>query len=413
MDHFEKFTTKLVQEVGSKDGAISPIIANSASFGYGTPQDGEDIFAGVSSKYMYARSGNPTATKLEHILTQIDFGEGAVVTASGMAAITAATMSLLESGNEVISIGGLFGGTYSFFSETLARFGIKTHFFDVDDFKEIEKTINDKTKIIFLESVGNPNMRLPDFKKIANIANNNDIALIVDNTLTPLSIAPLKLGADIVVYSTTKILTGNASTLGGAVVFRALDEKNDKFLTPRYKEIHQYIKKFGKKSLIVNARKRAMRDFGLASNAFSSYLTLLGLETLPLRMQRIVKSIEKIVYELDKAGLNINHPSLKNHSQNKRYKEQFQNGCGTLFTIDMRSKKEAFQYLEKLKLAIITANVGDSRTLALHMDSTIYSDFTQKEKEFLGITPGLIRISIGLENPDDIIEDFLQAANVK
>ena len=412
MDYFEKFTTKLVQEIGSKDGAISPIIANSASFGYGNSQNGEDIFAGISTKFMYARSGNPTATKLETILSHIDNGEGALATASGMAAITAATMSLLKSGDEVISIGGLFGGTYSFFSETLARFGIKTYFFDVDDFKDIENSINDNTKIIFLESVGNPNMRLPDFGKISDIANRNNIALIVDNTLTPLSITPLNLGADIVVYSTTKIVTGNASALGGAVIFRSLHDNSDKFLTNRYKELDPFIKKSFKNALIINAKKRAMRDFGLASNAFTSYLTLLGLETLPLRVQRVVKSVEKIVYELDKAGFKINHPSLINHPQHKRYKEQFQNGCGMLFTIDFGSKQRAFEVLDKLKLIFITANVGDSRTLALHMDSTIYSDFTQKEKKFLGITPGLVRVSVGLENPDDIIKDFLQASNV-
>ena len=330
--------------------------------------------------------------------------------ARGMAATTLATMSLLASGDEVVSVGGLFGGTYALFDETLSRFGIKTHFFDVDEFEAITNAINENTKIIFLESVGNPNMRLPDIKKIADIANSAGVALIVDNTITPLSISPLALGADIVVYSTTKIISGNAAALGGCAVFRAIKEGDDKFKTSRYSFLAKFIKGAGKMALIPNAKKRAMRDFGMSANANASYLTMLGLETLPLRLPRIVESIETIVYELDKAGLNINHPSLKSHIQNERYTTQFKNGCGTLFTIEMGSKEAAFKFLNATKLATLTANIGDSRTLALHMASTIYRDFDEETRKFLGISEGLIRISIGLENPQDIISDFLNAA---
>jgi O-acetylhomoserine (thiol)-lyase len=253
-------------------------------------------------------------------------------------------------------------------------------------------------------------MRLPDIKAIASIANRYGIALIVDNTITPMSISPLKLGADIVVYSTTKIITGNASALGGCAVFRAVDEKNDKFLSKRYAFLEKFIKGAKAMALIPNAKKRVLRDFGMSANAHASYQTMLGLETLPLRMERIVQSIETIVRALDKEGLKINHPSLASHPHHARYKEQFTQGCGTLFTIDMGSKEKAFSFLNKTKLATLTANIGDSRTLALHMASTIYRDFDEKTKEFLGITPGLIRISIGLENPQDIINDFLKAA---
>jgi len=153
-----------------------------------------------------------------------------------------------------------------------------------------------------------------------------------------------------------------------------------------------------------------MRDFGMSANANASYLTMLGLETLPLRLPRISQSIETVTLGLNKAGLNINHPSLENHPQNERYKTQFQNGCGTLFTINMGSKEAAFKFLNATKLATLTANIGDSRTLALHMASTIYRDFDEDTKKFLGIEDGLIRISIGLENPQDIINDFLNAA---
>jgi len=163
-------------------------------------------------------------------------------------------------------------------------------------------------------------------------------------------------------------------------------------------------------ALIPNAKKRALRDFGMSANAHASYQTMLGLETLPLRLPRVVESVEVIVKALDEKGLDINHPSLTSHPHNSRYLEQFQNGCGTLFTIDMGSQEKAYEFLRKTKLATITANIGDSRTLALHMASTIYSDFDAATRKFLGITDGLIRISVGLENPQDIINDFTEAA---
>ncbi len=406
---FEEFSTQFVQQVGKKEGPISPVMINSASFGYGDSETGEGIFDGSVKKPLYSRVGNPTSAQLESILAHMDGGIGAVAASSGMGATAMATLSLLKSGDEILSVGGLFGGTYSYFSETLTRFGITTQFFDVDEYSALEAAVTDKTKIIFLESVGNPNMRLPDIKEIADIATAHGVVLMVDNTITPLSIKPLALGADIVVYSTTKIITGNASSLGGAVIFRAINEGEDKFKTDRYSEIHPFIKKMGAMALIGNAKKRALRDFGMSANGFGSYLTMLGLETLPLRMDRIVSSVEKIAIALDAQGFTINHPVLLHHPHHERYKEQFSQGCGTLFTIDMGSKEAAFAFLNRLKLITITANIGDSRTLGLHMGSTIYRDFDKPTREFLGITAGLIRISIGLENPEDIINDFVMA----
>ena len=411
MDNFEEYCTQFVQKVGNKEGPVSPLITSSASFSYKNAETAEGIFNGSIKKPLYSRMGNPTSAKLENLIANMDGGIGAVVTSSGMGAITLATMSILSMGDEIISIGGLFGGTYSLFNETLPRFGITTHFFDVDELDAIEQTINNKTKIIFLESVGNPNMRLPDIKKIADIANKTGVVLIVDNTITPLSIKPLELGADIVVYSTTKIISGNASALGGCAVFRAINEDEDKFKAQRYKDIHRFIEKMGKSALIANAKKRALRDFGMSASAHASYQTMLGLETLPLRMKRIVESVEIIAKELSDAGFNINHPSLESNEQHQRYKDLFSKGCGTLLTIDMGSKEGAFKFLNNSKIATQTANIGDSRTLALHMASTIYSDFNNEQKKFLGITDGLIRVSIGLEDPKDIIDDFIKAAN--
>jgi len=412
MNRFEEFTTRIVQQVGKKEGPISPVMVNSASFGYGNSETGEGIFDGSVKKPLYARVGNPTSAQLEQILASMDGGIGAIATSSGMGATAMATLSLLKAGDEIISIGGLFGGTYSYFAETLARFGITTHFFDVDELGAIEETINTATKILFLESVGNPNMRLPDIAKIADIANRYGVALMVDNTITPLSVVPIALGADIVVYSTTKIITGNASSLGGAVIFRAISEDEDKFKGDRYRDIHPFIKKMGSMALVANAKKRALRDFGMSANGFGSYLTMLGLETLPLRLDRIVTSVETIAKALHERGFSVNHPCLPHHLHHERYQRQFTNGCGTLLTLDMGSKERAFEFLNRSKLITITANIGDSRTLGLHMASTIYRDFDDQTKEFLGITPGLIRISIGLESAEAIIDDFGNAAKI-
>jgi len=410
MNNFEEYCTKFVQKVGNKEGAVSPALTSSASFAYGNAQTAEAIFDGSVKKPLYSRMGNPTSARLESIMAEMDGGVGAVATSSGMGAITLATMSIVSMGDEIISIGGLFGGTYALFSETLTRFGVKTNFFDVDEIKEIKNAINDKTKIIFLESVGNPNMRLPDIKQIAQIANEAGIILMVDNTITPLCINPLKLGADISIYSTTKIISGNSSALGGCAVFRAIKENNDRLNTSRYPFLAKFVKGAGKMAFIANAKKRALRDFGMSANANASYQTMLGLETLPLRLQRVSKSVETVVLALNKAGLNVNHPALKEHPHNQRYLSDFKDGCGTLFTIDMLTKEKAFSFLNKTKLATLTANIGDSRTLALHMASTIYTDFDAPTKKFLGISEGLIRISVGLENPQDIIDDFIQAA---
>lgn len=410
MNRFEAFTTQFVQGTGAKEGAISPEIVNSAAFAYGSPETAEGIFDGSVKIPLYARVGNPTSGKLEALLAQMEGGVGALATSSGMAATTLAVMSLLQSGDEIISIGGLFGGTYSFFNETLTRFGMTTRFFDVDDLDAAAEAITDQTKLIYLESVGNPNMRLPDIKAVAAMASKAGIALMVDNTVTPMSVQPLKLGADIVVYSTTKLIAGNASALGGAAVFRAINEGEDKFKTARYASIHKFIDKMGKTALIAVGKKRAMRDFGMSPSAFNSYLTILGLETLPLRFERITKTIEHIVPALHREGIRVNHPSLQHHPHHGLYQTLFSSGTGPLITIDMGTKAAAYDFLRRTNLATITANIGDSRTLALHMASTIYSDFDEKEREFLGITPGLIRISVGLEHADDILEDFLQAA---
>ncbi len=256
MNKLEDFSTFFVQEIGSKKGAISPAIVNSASFSYGDSFVAEGIFDGSIDKSLYSRVGNPTTAKLENILTKMEEGISSIATSSGMGAISLAALSLLESGDEVICIGGLFGGSYSFFKESIARYGIKSHFLKADEIDRIGEFVRDKTKIIYFESIGNPNMRIVDIEKIVKIADSYGVATMIDNTSTPLTLRAFSMGIDIVVYSTTKIISGNSSALGGVAIFRAIKEKKDKFKRQRYKSIHNFIEKKGKFALFANAKKR-------------------------------------------------------------------------------------------------------------------------------------------------------------
>ncbi|WP_294954332.1 PLP-dependent transferase [Sulfurovum sp.] len=410
---FDYFNTLLVQGVGSKTGPIAPTIVPSAAYGYADAEEAEGIFAGEVNKPLYARVGNPTNAKLESVVARMEGGWGAIATASGMGAISMVTTAFLKAGDEVLCIGGFFGGTYTLVNETMKRFGVSNTFCEVDDFDHIGSTLKRGVKMVIMESVGNPSLRLPDIKRIAALCNTYETLLMVDNTATPLIVQPLALGADIVVHSSTKNMSGHSAALGGVAVFRPVKEKNDKLFNEKYADVHKIVNKMGKKAFIPICKKRAIRDMGMTANAFGSFLTMLGLETLALRVERVNRSVAKVAQILDEnlpEGIEVNHPSLPKSEDHARYRSDFPDGCGPLLTIDCGTPERAFAFLNALNMATLTANIGDNRTLALHMQSTIYSDFDAQTRKFLGVTEGLIRISIGLEDPEAIAKDFLQAA---
>ncbi len=411
---FDYFNTLLVQSVGSKVGPIAPTITPSAAYGYENAEEAEGIFAAQVNKPLYARVGNPTNAKLEAIVAKMEGGFGAIATSSGMGAISMVCTAFLSAGDELLCIGGFFGGTYSLVNETLARFGVTNTFCTVDDFEHIEATLQRGIKMVLFESVGNPSLTLPDIQRIIDLCNKYETLVMIDNTATPLLVRPLEMGADISVHSSTKNMSGHSAALGGIAVFRAVKEEGDKLLNPKYADVHKIVKKMGEKAFIPICKKRAIRDFGMTANAFGSFMTMVGLETLSLRVERINKSVETVAALLDEKlpeGVSVNHPSLVSSPDHARYKSDFAQGCGPLLTIDCGTKERAFTFLNKLNLVIQTANIGDNRTLALHMTSTIYSDFNEETRKFLGVHEGLIRVSIGLEDPKVIAEDFLQAAN--
>jgi O-acetylhomoserine (thiol)-lyase len=411
---FEYFNTLMVHSVGNRVGPIAPTIAPSAAFGYENAEEAEGIFAGEVAKPLYARVGNPTNGKLESIVAKMEGGIGAIATSSGMGAISMVSFAVLNGGDELLCIGGFFGGTYSLVNETLARFGIKNSFCALDDFGHIESKLKSGIKMVLMESVGNPSLRLPDLKRIIELCNRYETLLVIDNTATPLLLRPLEMGADIVVHSTTKNISGNSTALGGIAVFRAVDTQSDKLLNEKYADLHKFIKKMGPKAFMPIFKKRAIRDMGMTANAFGSFLTMVGLETLPLRIERINQNVEKIAAILDEKlpeGVTVNHPSLPSNPDYERYLSDFPKGCGPMMSLNCVTKERAFALLNNLKIVIQTANIGDNRSLALHMTSTIFSDFDENARQFLGVHEGLIRVSIGLEDPQAVAQDFIQAAN--
>jgi len=414
MKDFNYYNTLLVQNVGSKVRAIAPVIASSAAFGYENAEEAEGIFKGEVANPLYARVGNPTTAKLEGIVAKMEGGLGAIATSSGMGALAMVMTAYLNAKDEVLCIGGFFGGTYTLVNETMRRFGIESSFCGISDFDIIESTLKRGIHMVLIETVGNPSLELPDLAKIIELCNQYETLLVVDNTVTPLTLRPLEMGADIVVHSTTKAMSGHSAALGGIAVFRAVKEK-DKLHNDKYKDLHPILNKMGKKAMIPIAKKRAMRDMGMSGNAYGSFLTMLGLETLALRLERVNQSIPTLVKILEErlpSNIKVSHPSLESNPYNERFKNDFNGACGPIITLECGKKESAFKLLNNLKLVTQTANIGDNRTLALHMASTIYSDFDKVTQEYLGITNGLIRVSVGLEDPVVIAEDFLQAAKI-
>jgi O-acetylhomoserine (thiol)-lyase len=413
MKDYNYYNTLLVQSVGSKVRAIAPVITSSAAFGYENAQEAEGIFKGEVTNPLYARVGNPTTAKLEGIVSKMEGGLGAIATSSGMGALAMVMTAYLKARDEVLCIGGFFGGTYTLVNETMRRFGIESSFCAISEFDAIETTLQKGIKMVLIETVGNPSLELPDLPKIIALCKQYETLLVVDNTVTPLTLRPLEMGADIVVHSTTKAMSGHSAALGGIAVFRAVKEK-DKLLNDKYKDLHPILNKMGKKAMIAIAKKRAMRDMGMSGNAYGSFLTMLGLETLALRLERVNQSIPTLVKLLDEqlpSHIKVTHPSLESNAYHERFKSNFNRACGPIITLECGDKETAFKLLNNLELVTQTANIGDNRTLALHMSSTIYRDFDKKTQLYLGITDGLVRVSVGLEDPSIIAKDFLQAIN--
>lgn len=375
-----------------------------------------NLFALKEPGNIYTRIMNPTTDVLEQRVAQLEGGIGALAVSSGSSAITYAIMNIAGAGDHIVSAASVYGGTYNLLTHTLPKYGITTTLVDSDHIENFSKAINEKTKAIFIESIGNPNANIIDIEGVAKIAHENGIPLIVDNTFgTPYLIRPIEFGADIVIHSATKYLGGHGTSIGGVIVdggkfdWEASGKFSD-FTTPdkSYNGI-VYAKDIGAAAFIIKARVGLLRDTGACLSPFNAFLLLQGIETLSLRVERHIENTKKIVTFLHSHEdvTVVNYPSLEGNSYYDLATKYFPKGAGAIFTFRIKGGKEkALAFIDGLELFSQLANVADSKSLVIHPGTTTHGQLDKRELEASGIYEDTIRLSIGTENIEDLLEDL-------
>ncbi len=367
---------------------------------------------------IYTRLMNPTSSVFEERIAALEGGIAALATASGSAAITYAIQNIALAGDHIVSSTNLYGGTTNLFANTLREQGIETTFVDPSDPENFAKAIKDNTKLLYTECLGNPNSDVADLEAISKIAHEHGIPLIVDSTFSPPSVfRPIEHGADIVVHSATKFIGGHGVAMGGVIVDSGNFDwaQNDKFPTlskpnPSYHGV-VFTDAVGKAAFVVKIRTTLMRDQGACISPFNSFLMLLGLETLSLRTERHIQNALKVVEFLNNHPQveKVNHPSLETGKKKELYDRYFPNGAGSIFTFEIKGgAEEAKKFTESLKLFSLLANVADVKSLVIHPASTTHSQLDEEALLACGIKPNTVRLSIGIEHIDDIINDLKQ-----
>ena len=369
---------------------------------------------------IYGRLTNPTEDVFEQRIAALEGGVAALAVASGSAAISYTIENLAQNGDHIVAAKNIYGGTYNLLEHTLPSYGITTTFVDPFNYEEIESAIKENTKAVFIETLGNPNSDVVDIEKIANIAHAHKIPLVIDNTFaTPYLVRPIEYGADIVVHSATKFIGGHGTTIGGVIVDSGkFDwEASGKFVSlvepnPSYHGV-SFTKAVGPAAFVTKIRAILLRDTGATISPFHAFIFLQGLETLSLRVERHVQNALKVVEYLNNHPQveNVNHPSVsKDPEQQALYKKYFPNGGGSIFTFEIKGDaQKAKDFIDNLELFSLLANVADVKSLVIHPASTTHSQMTEEELLGSGIKPNTIRLSIGTENIDDIIEDLEEA----
>ena len=404
-----KFNTSLLHGNFNGDkqtGATLTPIYQSSAFEHNTAEKLEDVFSNHAPGFSYTRINNPTIESFEKRMTLLEGGIGAIACASGMAAISNAILNILRSGDEIISSSAIFGGTIGLFQD-LESFGIKTKYAEGDSTDDFEQLINEHTKVIFIETIGNPKLNVIDIKAIAHISHFHNIPLIVDNTIaTPFLVKPIEFGADIVIHSSSKYINGSGNSISGVII----DSGNFKWDFERYPNLAT-TKKFGHFAYLSKLRGGLFRNLGACLAPFNAFLNSLGLETLGIRMERLCTNALKLAEYLESNAKikNTNYPGLQSSDWNSIALKQFNCYFGAILTIRVGSKENAFTIINNLKYAVNASNIGDTRTLVIHPASTIYINSSKEEKANAGVFDDLIRISVGLEDIEDLIADFENA----
>ena len=406
---FDTLVIHGAQSPGEWESATVAPIYQSASHRFETAEELSDVFAGRKPGFIYQRLRNPTNQVLEKRLTLLDGGLDAVVTGSGMAAINDAVLAICRSGDEIVSGNSLFMSTFLLFNNVLRKFGIEVKLVESSDLDAWKAAVTPRTKLLFVETIGNPKMDVPNIGELAELAHANQAPLIVDNTLaTPYLFRPFEHGADIVVHSTTKYLNGHGSAVGGVVI----DSGRFGWPDDKYPDFALFKERKGDLAYIDKVWREIHINFGTTQSPFQSYLTLIGLDTLALRMERHLSNAIKLAEFLSRHPKVkwVNFPGLANSPAHETARAQFQGkGYGALLTFGLEDEKACFDLIRNVKLVYHLANLGDCKTLVIHPWSSQYVSFTEEARRANGITPDLVRVSVGIEAIDDILEDFDQA----
>lgn len=417
--NFDTLQVHAGQEADPTTGSRAVPIYQTTSYVFDNAEHAANLFALKEFGNIYTRLMNPTTDVFEKRMASLEGGVAALATASGSSAITYSILNIAGSGDEIVASNMLYGGTYNLFSITLPRLGINTTFVDPDNPENFRNAITEKTKAIYIETIGNPKINIIDIEAVANIAHENKIPLIIDNTFaTPYLIKPIEYGADIVVHSATKFIGGHGTSVGGVIIDSGKFnwEESGKFpvLTEPDKSYHGivYTEAFGNAAYILKARVQLLRDTGAALSPFNSFLFIQGLETLSLRVERHVSNAKKIAEYLNenKNVAWVNYPSLKDNKYNQLAEKYLPKGSGAIFTFGIKGGVESGKkFIENLELFSHLANVADAKSLVIHPSSTTHQQLSEEEQVNAGITPDMIRLSIGIEDVNDLIYDLEQA----
>ncbi len=391
-------------------------IYQTTSYVFHNSQHAADRFGLADAGNIYGRLTNSTQEVLEKRLAALEGGSAALVVSSGAAAITYTIEALAANGGHIVAQKTIYGGSFNLMAHTLPQYGIETTFVDAHDLEELENAIQDNTRAIYLETLGNPNSDIPDLDAIAEIAHKHGLPVVVDNTFgTPYLIRPFEHGADIVVHSATKFIGGHGTTLGGVIVESGKFDwaasgkyPNIAAPNPSYHGVSFY-DAVGPAAFVTFIRAILLRDTGACISPFNAFLLLQGVETLSLRLERHAENTKKVVEYLSKHPLveRVNHPALPDHPDHALYEKYFPQGGASIFTFDIKGgRDEAWAFIDHLEIFSLLANVADVKSLVIHPASTTHSQLTEEELLDQGIRPGTIRLSIGTEHIDDIIADL-------
>jgi O-acetylhomoserine (thiol)-lyase len=416
--HLETLALHGGQQVDSDTLSRAVPIYQTTSYCFKDTDHAARLFALQEFGNIYTRIMNPTVDVLEKRLAALEGGVAGLCFSSGMAAITAAVLNICRAGQHIVSSSSLYGGTVTLFGHTLPRLGIDISFVEARDPASVAKAIRDDTRMVYIESLGNPKNDVLDYRRIAEIAHERGVPLVCDNTvMTPMLFRPIEHGIDIVVHSCTKYIGGHGTSIGGAVVDSGqFNWANGRFpeLTepdPSYHGI-KYVESFGNLAYILKARVNILRDTGACLSPFNAFLFLQGLETLHLRMPRHSENAMKLARWLEKHPQVswVNYPGLESHPDHAMVKRYLPAGCGGILGFGIKGGRNAgVKFINKVKLASHLANIGDSKTLVIHPSSTTHQQLSEAEQLAAGVTPDYIRVSIGTEHIDDILADFEQA----